>query len=75
MGSLIDPFGAPEFFISGVGQRELVCPELLRLSLYEAENGEHILRVKLLLPLRVLMAEQRATAEFLAGVPVRMNYS
>jgi hypothetical protein len=71
MGSLIDPFGAPEFFISGVGQRELVCPELLRLSLYEAEHGEHILRVKLLLPIRVLIAEQRATAEFLAGVPLR----
>jgi hypothetical protein len=75
MGSLIDPFGAPEFFISGVGQREFVCPELLRLSFYAIESGEQILRVKLLVPVPVLVAEQRATAHFLAGIPLRLNYS
>lgn len=61
---LIDPFGAPEYFVNGV-QHCLVCPELVRVSFYATEGNESIVKVKLLVPVTFCMTERLALQAFL----------
>lgn len=63
-----DPFGAPEFLIDGVAYREMVGSEMLRLGCYSNEQGERILRVKLVVPCVRVMMEQNATWRFLLSL-------
>lgn len=69
MTDFIDPFGAQEFFCNGVF-RQNVCTELVRLSFFTHEDGEKILKVKLLMPVAVIWAEQRKLAAFMAAMSV-----
>jgi hypothetical protein len=59
-----DPFGAPEHLIDGF-VREMICTELVRLTCLATEGRDRIVRVKLLIPVPVLVAERAATATFL----------
>lgn len=65
MGEILDPFGAPEFLVSGLGRRELICSEIVRLSWFAVEHRDRILKVRLLIPLRVLIEERDRTGRFL----------
>lgn len=62
-----DPFGAPEFLITGV-KREMICTELLRMCCYANEGGEKILRVKLLMPMQMLILERQKLAAFMSSI-------
>jgi len=64
---IIDPFGAQEFLVSGVGNRELIGTDIIRAVYYVTEGREQIARVRLLWPIASLLTEQAATAEFLRG--------
>ena len=67
-GSFIDPYGAPEFFCSGLAFHQMAGPGIVRFVYYEddGEPLERIVRVKLLLPLAVVLTTQSWTREFLS---------
>lgn len=70
--SCMDPFGAPEFLVDGIAYRVMVGTEMIRFAYYSMDEGEQILRVKLVFPASLVLPEQQATREFLAPRRVRM---
>lgn len=68
-----DPFGAPEIFVEGVAYREIVGANLVRMGFFACENGDKIVRLKLLIPAHKLLAEQKLTREFVLRDPVLVN--
>jgi hypothetical protein len=62
-----DPFGANEHFITGV-HREMIGTELVRLTCYATEGPDRIVKVRVLMPVAVLLAERDKTAHFLRGL-------
>lgn len=67
MSGFIDPFGAPEIWTDKVAYREIACPGVVRLVFAAEEHGESIVKVKILMPVAVLLAEQTRTFAFLTG--------
>lgn len=70
--SCIDPYGAPEFLVDGVAYRVMVGTEMIRFGYYSVDDGEQILRVKLVFPTALVLPEQIATREFLKPQYMRM---
>lgn len=67
----IDPYGAAEYLITGV-KRELISADLSRMCCYAAEDGQNILRVKLLIPVQMLITERQKLSLFIDGMtPMR----
>lgn len=62
----VDPFGAPEFFVDGVAYREMVGSDLVRITYFSSDHGEHIVRVKLLVPCAIIASEDIKMRWFLA---------
>lgn len=60
-----DVWGAPEIFCEGVAYREMVGTDIVRSVLYSTEQGERIIRVKLLLPFAISAIEERRWHEFI----------
>ena len=63
-----DPFGAAEFFVTGVAGHEFAAPGVLRF-IFDSEEapGQTIVRVKLLMPVVSIAPCMAKTAAFLAG--------
>lgn len=70
---LLDPFGAPEYFVNGV-QHCLVCPDLVRLSFYATEDHESFVKVKLLIPISICRVERLALQTFLERADRRLAH-
>lgn len=68
MNTFLDPFGAPEFFCTGLAFLQMAGPGIVRFVFYEddGEPLESIVRVKLLLPATVIPGNQLRTRAFLA---------
>lgn len=62
----IDPFCAPEFLVDDVSFRTMVGADYLRLGFHTLEQGENILRIKLIFPLHRLLEVQNDTRLFVA---------
>lgn len=62
----VDPFGAPEFWVDG-SEREIVCPGVIRFTVYAREDGEKIVKVKLLVSITNVMREQSLTDDFISA--------
>lgn len=69
MSSVLDPFGAPEFFVNGVASREMIGADILRVVYFATEDGERIVKVKLLWPVAALLGHHVETATFLHAGP------
>lgn len=67
MSGCIDPYGAPEILVEGVAYREMIGTDLVRSAFYAKEQGEHIIRVKLVIPFFACAAEHYALRDFIAG--------
>ena len=68
-----DPFCAPEIYVDGVAYRERVGTDIIRSVFYANEQGERIIRVKLLIPISICAVEHERLHEFIArGVERRM---
>lgn len=61
----IDPFGAAEFVVDGVAYREMVGNEMMRAAFYATEQGENIIRVKLVMMVSALNLEHENANSFL----------
>lgn len=66
MAAYIDPFGAQDFLVDDVAFRTMVGTDFVRFGYYTLEEGERILRVKLVFPIRRLIEAQDETREFVA---------
>lgn len=66
MSAFIDPFGAPEFFVGGVAYREIVYGDLMRSTFFASDHGEHIIKVKLIIPMVACNMEHVALQDFIA---------
>lgn len=64
MSDLIDVFGAPEFLVSGI-YREMICPELVRLTLYRVEDGQKIIKARVLMTASDFTKENHRLARFI----------
>jgi hypothetical protein len=65
-GRFLDPFGAPEFLVDDIAYRVMVGSELIRMAFHQEENGESIIRLKLVFPIAKLMGAQEGTRMFVA---------
>lgn len=64
MASYIDPFGATDHLVDDVAFRQMVGTDFVRFGYYTLEEGERILRVKLIFPLHRLIEAQNETRAF-----------
>jgi len=55
MAAYIDPFGAQDYLVDDVAFRSMVGTDFVRFGYYTLEEGEKILRVKLVFPVRRLI--------------------
>lgn len=67
MARCVDPFGASEYLVDDVAFRTMVGTDYVRFGFYSADEGENILRVKLVFPIARLFAAQEETRMFLAA--------
>lgn len=65
--SYVDPFGCPDFLVDDVAFRSMVGSDYVRFGYYTHEQGENILRVKLVFPLHRLIEAQDETRTFVSG--------
>lgn len=65
MACYIDPFGAADHLVDDVAFRQMVGTDFVRFGYYTLEEGERILRVKLVFPVRRLIEAQDETRLFL----------
>lgn len=66
MSACIDPFGAQEFFCTAAVY-EVAAPGIVRVLMISDENGERIVKAKLLLPFAALPACIVGAARFSAS--------
>ena len=64
MAAYIDPFGAQDYLVDDVAFRSMVGTDFVRFGYYTLEEGEKILRVKLVFPVRRLIEAQDETRLF-----------
>ncbi len=64
--TFIDPFGAPEYWIDVVS-REIASPGVLRMYFGARDGDENILKLKLLVPMAVMIRERQITDDFVAA--------
>jgi hypothetical protein len=64
VASYIDPFGAQDYLVDDVAFRSMVGTDFVRFGYYTLEEGEKILRVKLVFPVRRLIEAQDETRAF-----------
>lgn len=62
----IDPYGSPEIYVDGVAYRESVGTDIVRSVFYACEQGEKIIRVKLLIPVAICATEHQNLHNFIA---------
>lgn len=73
---VLDPFGAPEIFVTGAAGHEFAGPGVLRfIFACDEEPGQSIVRVKLLMPVASIPLCMTKTAKFLAsgGYPLPLG--
>jgi len=81
MSNFIDPFGAAEYFCTGLAYLQMAGPGIIRFVFYEddGEPLESIVRVKLLLPIAVIAGNELRTKAFLAkhvtGMPMPITFA
>jgi hypothetical protein len=66
MVAYIDPFGAPEFFVDDIAFRQLVGTEYIRFGYFSVEGDDHILRVKIVAPVRAILNSHISTRDLVA---------
>ncbi len=69
---LIDAFGASEFFVTGV-HREMICSELIRLTYYATEDGQKIVKARVIITMQDFLREQRAMMHFIGAIRVNAS--
>lgn len=70
----IAPFEVPEYLVDGHAFRQMVGTEFIRFGYYVAENGEHILRVKIVIPVTEIVRSQPITRELIGCVGMRLAH-
>jgi hypothetical protein len=68
-----DPYGAPEIVVDGVAYREMFSPDVLRAAFFAKEQGELIIKVKILMPVVSLMLAHQSVHDFIEAQGVRLR--
>jgi hypothetical protein len=64
--AFVDAYGAPEFFCNDLGYVHLASPGVVRFGLFAFEDGQKILKAKILLPAVIVPSAVKRVTTFMA---------